>query len=117
MRNFIIKLAVSIPLIIGILAIKSNTRKKMNKDNLTILTDKNFQNFKELATEYCNKFHILQEWLDEKKRTLPCYTSYAFDNDGNLYIKEFLGNRNLWLYVAPENVVQQEVYTSSIRRK
>ena len=51
-----------------------------------------------------------EKWLNlrlkEKKRTLPCFNAFGFDEEGRLYEKDYLGDRK-WHFVKPDKVVKE----------
>ena len=71
------------------------------------ITDKTEQQFRETCPKYSNKFIPMRKWLDEKKRTLPCFNAFGFDEEGNLYEKDFLGDRE-WHFVKPDMVIKED---------
>ena len=74
--------------------------------NIIPITDKTEDQLRETCPNYSNKFIIMRKWLDEKKMTLPCYNAFGFDEEGNLYEKDFLGDRK-WHFVKPDKVIQE----------
>ena len=65
------------------------------------ITDRTENQFRETCPNYSNKFMILNLWLEEKKRTLPCFNAFGFDEQGRLYEKDYLGDRE-WHFVKPD---------------
>ena len=70
------------------------------------ITDRTESQFIETCPDYSNKFIIMRKWLDEKKRTLPCFNVFGFDIDGNLYEKHYLVD-NEWKLVKPDKIVKE----------
>lgn len=75
--------------------------------NIITITDRTLEQFRETCPRYLNRFIPIRRWLDEKKRTLPCFNSFGFDLDGNLYEKDFLGDRQ-WHFVKSTMTEQVE---------
>ena len=70
------------------------------------ITDRTEDQFRETCPDYSNKFMIISTWLYEKKRTLPCFNAFGFNEQGKLYEKNFLGDAK-WHLVKPESTIEE----------
>lgn len=71
------------------------------------ITEKTELQFRETCPNYSNKFGPMKLWIEEKKRTLPCFNAFGFDEEGNLYEKDFLGDKE-WHLVKPDKVNEKD---------
>jgi hypothetical protein len=74
----------------------------MNPENLIPVSEQSIKDYV-LAKEE-NKLNavFLHRWIEHKKKYFSNFLSYAFDKEGNLYRRNFLGD-NVWV-LTPEFV-------------
>ena len=68
---------------------------------ITHITDRNFTEYFEKYTTMINVKYNIKTWLDEKRRTLPDWHCYGFDEEGNIYYKFLLSDRPEWTIKYP----------------
>ena len=67
---------------------------------LTYFEDKNYKSFFENNKEQMNLFSLVGDYLREKKRTLPCWDQYAYDEKGNIYHRFLAGETRDWSVIT-----------------
>jgi len=74
--------------------------ERMSRE-ITIITDKNFTDYFDKHKTMINVKYDIKAWLDEKKKTLPDWHSYGFDEEGNIYYKFLLSGNPDWTIKYP----------------
>jgi len=78
----------------------------MDYKDLIPFTDETLKQFRDIKEENQLKTIYLQRWIEYKKKYFSNFLSYAFDNEGNLYRRDFL-TENGWQLV--ENFVDADL--------
>lgn len=70
------------------------------------ITRFNERNYLDFFKEHKNPSakNLIQGWLEKKKRTLPDYKAFGFDDKGNIFFKFLLEQNESWVLVKPEDV-------------
>jgi hypothetical protein len=71
----------------------------MDSKKLIPFTDETLKQFRVLKEDNQLKTIYLQRWIEYKRKYFSNFLSYAFDEEGNLYRRDFL-SENGWLQVA-----------------
>ena len=74
----------------------------MDTSKLIPITEVSLKKFREAKEENKLKSIYLERWVDHKKKYFSNFLSYAFDEEGNLYRRDFL-TENGWQIIANFN--------------
>ena len=69
--------------------------KKMRNEDLNPITYNSLKRFEDLKEGNRLLSIYLKRWLDVKSKSFPNYVSYSFDDEGNLWTRDYLGD-NTW---------------------
>ena len=69
---------------------------------LTYFEDKNYRSFFEKNKQQMNLFSLIDDHLREKKRTLPCWNQYAYDEKGNIHHRFLGGETKEWSVITAD---------------
>lgn len=62
----------------------------------THFTEKNYMTFFELHREKMNLMPVIRDWIEEKKKTLPSWNQYCYDEEGNIFHRFMLDDDPEW---------------------
>jgi len=56
----------------------------------------NYKAFFEESEELGGYVYMIERWIKSKEVTLPCYTIFGYDTEGNIHVKHELPNQGHW---------------------
>ena len=56
----------------------------------------NYKAFFEASEEFGGYVYMIERWIKSKEVTLPCYTIFGHDEEGNIHVKYELPNQGYW---------------------
>ena len=57
----------------------------------------NYKAFFEASEEFGGYVYMIERWIKSKEVTLPCYTIFGHDEEGNMHVKYELPNQGCWM--------------------
>lgn len=84
---------------------------------ITHFTEKNYMVFFESNREKMNLMPVIRDWIQEKKRTLPSWSQYCYDEEGNIFHRSMLDDEPAWIVLEkdPRNLGQYHNVKAKIK--